>query len=692
MENQIDSSETDKKTQLERGINYSITDSEIDSLINFTPRIDEEKSSKKLFIYKFVTFLFIEIFYFLPIFVGVTCYLLSLEKCLKDYDTCLNELDKAKISRLLTIMILSAFFLGLKYFVILHSSINFKTLRFLILTSILGYLTLYFDIGNSFNSHGAYNRLFLFIGIPLTYLIFLLLLGVYLNYKKFGIIVIIIFSLIIILPVYLLNERYYKSCEYWDKGLKNSKINNNISCKLEKPTICNEIIFDNIFDVVFYLNDDCSNRRNDDINIVNEYAKGIKVEKTTHLAYPRVEDWEMTNTCNYYYYRDNVMKELFNMNDPNISQIKKDKNEVYVDFTKNPPDVKINLKKDEELIKSRSKIFEKNLQENKVPAKNILFFFVDSMSRNHFKRKLNKIHNFIERFYEPDEKSKFESFQFLKYHGVGTWTNINLQPFFFGVPYDSSNGIYSLKYFKMRGYITGSTENTCSREFVGLYNGEMSELIWDNYDHDFTSFFCDPNFYSKEKVYSMTDGPYCYRKKCLYGKQTYDYSVEYANQFFETYKDQGKMFRLGNIDAHEGTGESIKYNEAEMIKFLENFEKNGHLDDTIVIFFSDHGYTMPGVHQVLQSEDHIKELLLPFIYILVPKKIKNFEKIKENLKHNENMFMTPYDINNTILGMLNVEKKFYNNLGVDIMNNKLSGTEGCKKFKIKDEWCKCRFE
>ena len=211
-----------------------------------------------------------------------------------------------------------------------------------------------------------------------------------------------------------MNERYYKSCEYWDKGLKNSKINNNISCKLEKPTICNEIIFDNIFDVVFYLNDDCSNRRNDDINIVNEYAKGIKVEKTTHLAYPRVEDWEMTNTCNYYYYRDNVMKELFNMNDPNISQIKKDKNEVYVDFTKNPPDVKINLKKDEELIKSRSKIFEKNLQENKVPAKNILFFFVDSMSRNHFKRKLNKIHNFIERFYEPDEKSKFESFQFLE--------------------------------------------------------------------------------------------------------------------------------------------------------------------------------------------------------------------------------------------------------------------------------------
>jgi len=291
-----------------------------------------------------------------------------------------------------------------------------------------------------------------------------------------------------------------------------------------------------------------------------------------------------------------------------------------------------------------------------------------------------------------NETSKYthESFQFLKYHGVGTWTNINLQPFFFGVPYDASNGIYSLNFFKNRGYITGSTENTCSREFVGLYSGEMSWLVWDSYDHDFTSFFCDPNFYSKEKVYSMTDGPYCYRRKCLYGKQTYEYSVEYANQFWNTYKDYGKMFRLGNIDAHEGTGESIKYLEDDMINFLNDFEKNGHLEDTMIIFFSDHGYTMPGIHQILQSEDHVKELLLPFIYFLIPKNVKNFDKMRENLKHNENMFMTPYDIHNTLLGMINVERKYYNKLGTDIIHKKLKGNEGCKKFKIKDEWCKCR--
>lgn len=688
---------SDKRFDLDKGINAaSVSSSETDSLINTTKfetiddkfMISTEKNN-------FFHFYLLQIFIAIPFFLGIMCYIITLEPCLKDYDTCLNELDKAKISRLLTISAISVISLALKYFLIFHYEVSYRIFRITLITSVLAYLTLIYDTGNSFKSHGAYNRLFLYFGIPVVYAVFYFILILYRCYLKNGkAIPLVTFSILIFFMLYL-NNRYNNSCEYWDKGFKGSVIDNSVSCKLEKPKICNEIIFDNLFDTVFYLNDDCSNRRNDDPQIVKEYTK---LENLTRLAYPRVEKWDQTNVCNYYFFRDSVMQQVYNLDDPEVPESVKNKNEVYVDFTLGKtPQVKIELKKDESLVKKRDRIFKENQKKNNVMFKNILFFFIDSMSRNHFKRKLPRVYEWIEKFYIPKEnkdKSDYthESFQFLKYHGVGTWTNINLQPFFFGVPYDASQGIYSLNYFKNRGYITGSTENTCSREFVGLYSGEMSWLVWDNYDHDFTSFFCDPNFYSKEKVYSMTDGPYCYRRKCLYGRQTYEYSVEYTNQFFNAYKDQGKMFRLGNIDAHEGTGESIKYVEDDMIKFLNNFEKNGHLDDTMIIFFSDHGYTMPGIHQILQSEDHVKELLLPFIYFLIPKNTKNFDKIKENLKHNENMFMTPYDIHNTLLGMINVEKKYYNKLGTDVINNKLEGKEGCKKFKIKDEWCKCRHD
>lgn len=669
----------------------SITSSEIDSLIIPSDKKDydpkeflKEKENSVIKIY------FTELIILIPAFIGITCYLLSLEPCLKDYDTCLNELDKAKVARLLTISCISFISLSFKYFICFHFQIKFKFFRLTFLTLILAYLTLFYDTGNSFSSHGAYNRLFIFLGIPIAYLGFYSMLLMYRLSHRYGKLFLIAPLTLLILTIIYSHTKYYNSCVYWDKGFKHSKIDNKVSCQLKKPSICNEIIFDNLFDVVSYLKDDCKKRRNDDINIVKEY---INLNNFTRLAYPRVENWEHTVVCNYYEYRNSVLKYVFDLDDPYVPSHKKAENEVYVEFSKDKsPEVKINLKKDEKLIKERNATFTENFQKGLVPAKNILFFFIDSMSRNHFKRKLNRLYKWIEKYYESDSSVPLEAFQLLKYHGVGTWTNINLQPFFFGVPYDASEGAYALTFFKDRGYITGSTENTCSREFVGLYSGEMSGLDWDYYDHDFTSFFCDPNFYAKEKVYSMIDGPYCYRKKCLYGKQTYEYSVDYSLQFFEAYKNYGKMFRIGNIDAHEGTGESIKYVEDDMLKFLDSFEKNGHLNDSIIIFFSDHGYTMPGIHQILQSEDHVKELLLPFIYFLIPKNVKNFNKIKENLKHNEQMFVTPYDIHNTLLGMLNVDRRNYNNKGVDIFNNKLKGNEGCKKFKIKPEWCKCHHD
>jgi len=44
----------------------------------------------------------------------------------------------------------------------------------------------------------------------------------------------------------------------------------------------------------------------------------------------------------------------------------------------------------------------------------------------------------------------------------------------------------------------------------------------------------------------------------------------------------------------------------------------------MVIVMSDHGYTLPGFHTTFQTEDHMKELLLPFLSIILPKNMKKF--------------------------------------------------------------------
>ncbi len=685
--------------------------------------------------------IFKEFSFFSLIITSVVFYLFSLEGCSGVFDYCLNKIDKKFINKIILSLFFSSFLLTGNILFIIRKTSKLKFFKLIVLFFVYFYLFVCYDTGTSLEYHGGYNRFaFLIVSFLITIIISIIYL-LYKIYTKYGRIILFFIIVSFLISFYSIFYNFNKSCEYWDKGLGKSRIRNEKGCKIEKPLLCYEIIFDNLFDFSNYLKLDCKVIKNDDFNLLKKYMKNQNISK---IGYPRVEYWDFHNKSLYLKYRDSVLNNLVDFDDKNILDIDKNKVEVIIEEKinsnlndKDPnykeANVKIELKKDNELIKERERVFQQTFQRGDYLSKNILFIFIDSMSRNHFRRKFPKVIKWLEKFYidedfysdengvnNDDYKNKHnfiqnqvkeennlknensenlnekkselshESFQFLKYHGLGTWTNVNLFPFFFGVPYDSYNGKYSLSFLKKKGYITGSTENMCSREFVNIYSGSMSKLTWDNYDHDFTAFFCDPNFTQDMINESIVNGHYSIGKKCLYRKQTYEYSIEYAKQFFEIYKQNAKFFRLGNIDSHEGTGETVKYDEEYLVDFLNFLEEKKHMEDTFIVIFSDHGYTMPGFQTIFQTEDHMKEILLPFLYFLVPKNIKNFNKVRENLKANENEFITPYDINNTLLKMINTNEMYLNKHGIDILNNKLNGEGNCKKFDIKEEWCKCR--
>ena len=58
-------------------------------------------------------------------------------------------------------------------------------------------------------------------------------------------------------------------------------------------------------------------------------------------------------------------------------------------------------------------------------------------------------------------------------------------------------------------------------------------------------------------------------RRCLYGKDAYEYSLEYAEQFWEQYADKPKFFRLGFIDGHEGSLEVIKYLDEPLLNMIK---------------------------------------------------------------------------------------------------------------------------
>jgi len=193
------------------------------------------------------------------------------------------------------------------------------------------------------------------------------------------------------------------------------------------------------------------------------------------------------------------------------------------------------------------------------------------------------------------------------------------------------------------------------REHFEIETEEMPNLKWETYDHEFMSLFCDPNFTPYDEPLSMSKGPNSVMIKCLYNKKTVEHSLNYLKSYWTAYENQPKYFRLSIVDAHEGTYESIKYDDLVLTKFFTEFEKIGALKDTILIVQTDHGNTQPGPYSLLYLDDFTYELSLPALYVLTPNDKKYYE-VRKDLKSNEQAFITPFTLHNSMIQILNVKE------------------------------------
>lgn len=57
-----------------------------------------------------------------------------------------------------------------------------------------------------------------------------------------------------------------------------------------------------------------------------------------------------------------------------------------------------------------------------------------------------------------------------------------------------------------------------------------------------------------------------------------------------TYKEEKKFIHIESMYAHEASGEMVNQLDGPLSNFLNDIETEGLLEDTVVIFFSDHGY------------------------------------------------------------------------------------------------------
>ena len=439
-----------------------------------------------------------------------------------------------------------------------------------------------------------------------------------------------------------INKYRNSACDNFFNGYGGYKLNNNKeenACFIIKPKKCDIPILSGLIDFTLLINS-CENRNNDKKTFIN-YLKKFKINlnfSKDEFYFPITTEFGRKN------FRENVIK--------NIRTEKKEgiNDQVSIIFKNDKGHFEINLKYNKLLVAKKRFLAKKF----KVKYENIFIIYIDSLSRNHFMRKLKKTGKLIEylirnrnskfnkkKYDKYNLEQKVNAFQFFKYISFIGYTPGNYLPMFYG---SNSAGIKKYKYKNFlelaskRGYITARTNAWCYREPVNFVSSKV--------DYENSGMFCDPHF----KVNSE-------KRNCFYGKDSFDYLFEFCSKFLDLYKNERKIVSLYSNDAHEGTLEQIKYIDNSLHNFLIEILTKYFDDKSIIFLMSDHGTGMPGIYDILRSEDKEFEVLLGFLFLILPKN----SNYTENLIINEQRMITPYDIYGTFNNIIysDLEKKKY---------------------------------
>ena len=630
---------------------------------------------------------------------GLFNYFYSLKGCKNSRAYCLKYYSMKRVNEIIIYVLKAGISYSIIFVLAFWSLISFSA--FSLVTS--SYLALYiFDNDDNFANHGYYNFYGFFfvslISIPiLLYITYIIKLIIIKSYIK---IFYILIPIIIILFIVFLKYMFLFNCYGYHIGLNGMKIDDNkekYSCFYDYPKTCYIDLLSPFMDFSSFAGN-CKTIRS--LKNQKKYFTYFLIEekdfeKTTKFGFPITTNYKysLRTQNNIKHFNERVSKNIIDMDKFDESTDKNNKPEVILDFsTDKNGEIKINIEKNETLAEERKKLG----IENNSKFNNILFLFIDSLSREHFKRKLKKTTKFIEQFMKKEKEMEYKSYQFMKYTTFDAFTQMSAQPMFYGEKMDpqTSNGTFILKYMKQRGYVTGQSINLCSRELFVTMNNCLNNVEFSDFDHENVAMFCDANYYNRDNPYPLLQGGFAAIRRCLYGKDTFEYVLEYGKKFWETYKDNKKFLRLGFIDAHERTQEVVKYLDEPLYLFLNDLFKKKLLENTAIFFVSDHGNGMYGLYRDLQADDFLFERTLAFWFII----LHNFNRENEvkNLEENQQTLLTPYDIFDTLSDIVfdgeNMTVHTRNDLGKSVFRNIDAKNRTCMKYTEwpLDEMCHCR--
>lgn len=599
---------------------------------------------------------------FMLYIIGAIFYSLSLCHLNESKMKCFNQIGAQCYYVLCILGFIASCFTVISIYIIII--FNFNKLHLSIITFIY-FLFYLIDHNFGVEKHGLLNFLgFIFISLVL----FLLVLYIHMIYffikkRRYISVIILIFPFLLIYVFFKIYKATHFSCVGWEKGLNDTSIDNSSKdypCNIEIPSPhrCYLGELGPYANFILLLKQNCQDPnllKQEKQKFLNDMKnlKYFEKSKKNHFGYPLTNKGDF-NANDYGTITDPgkksfekdvnekvILMDLYNENKdlyyPNIS-----KPEIEVIFNDDGGKIIFNIEKNESLIEERKKLINNNSI-----YKNVLVIFIDTLSRPHFYRKFPKTYKFLNQFSKYEEnfdKKNITVFEYFKYHSLVPWTEPNLKAAYYGTKIEG-NGVHFCKYFKENGYILGRINAFCEKETV--FNDKNTSFFdHGEWDHEGLSLACMKTFYDNFFNLRLTS----ILRKCSFGKDINEHSIEYLKKFWLTYLSENKLFLFQTLDGHEPTGEVLGYFDNTLFEFLNDFYSKGYFEDTAILIFSDHGQHLNGPFYLLDSQDFNIERALPTLFLILPNnnilyKNNNYEKIK----FNQQTLITSFDIYNTLI-------------------------------------------
>lgn len=168
--------------------------------------------------------------------------------------------------------------------------------------------------------------------------------------------------------------------------------------------------------------------------------------------------------------------------------------------------------------------------------------------------------------------------------------------------------------------------------------------------------------------------------------------LNYAYDFADTYKTEG-FFGMFWINSYSHNLDNLpSLFENDIINFFEKSRKTGVLNNTFIVFLSDHGIRFGSMRFPMES---YYEERLPMFFVWVPNEFrKNHEKEYYNLQLNQNRLVTPYDLYLTLakISNMSVNSADITSEACPLCNNlfeEITTHRTCAEAGISEKWCSC---